>query len=130
MRVQKSASGTTTVFIYSGSKDIAEYDNGAAPSSPSREFVYGNGQLLAEVSAGATTFYQPDHLSARMITNSSGSVLGRQGSLPFAESWYSSGGSPNCTLCEPLDSSFLLASGSKNTAQSDASSSLLSRIGS
>lgn len=93
MRVQKSANGTTTVFIYSGSKDIAEYDNGAAPSSPSREFVYGNGQLLTEVSAGATTYFQSDHLSVRMITNSSGSVVGQQGHYPFGEQWYSSNGS-------------------------------------
>lgn len=40
MRVVKSASGTTTVSVYSGSTIIAEYDNGAAPSAPSREFIY------------------------------------------------------------------------------------------
>jgi YD repeat-containing protein len=90
LRVQKSVSGTTTVYIYSGSKDIAEYDNGAAPSSPSREFIYGNGQLLAEVSGSTTTYYQSDHLSVRMTTDSSGNVLGQQGHYPFGESWYSS----------------------------------------
>jgi len=93
LRVQKSANGTTTVYIYSGSKDIAEYDNGAAPSSPSREFIYGNGELLATVSGGATTYYQKDHLSVRMTTDSNGSVLGQQGHFPFGESWYSSNGS-------------------------------------
>ena len=93
LRVQKSANGTTTVYIYSGSEDIAEYDNGAAPSSPSREFIYGNGELLAQVSGGATTYYQKDHLSVRMTTDSSGNVLGQQGHFPFGESWYSSNGS-------------------------------------
>ena len=63
IRVKKSANGTSTVFIYSGSEDIAEYDNGAAPSSPSREFIYGNDELLAQVSGSATTYYQKDHLS-------------------------------------------------------------------
>jgi len=38
MRVVKSVqSGTTTVSIFSGSSVIAEYDNGALPSAPSRE---------------------------------------------------------------------------------------------
>jgi RHS repeat-associated protein len=92
-RVQKSANGTTTVFIYSGSQDIAEYDNGAAPSSPSREFIYGNGDMLAEVSGGATTYYQKDHLSVRMITDANGNVAGQQGHYPFGEQWYSSNGS-------------------------------------
>jgi len=37
----KKISGSTTVYIFSGSKVIAEYDNGAAVGSPSREYVYG-----------------------------------------------------------------------------------------
>ncbi|MFZ0856657.1 MAG: RHS repeat-associated core domain-containing protein [Candidatus Acidiferrales bacterium] len=98
LRVQKSANGTTTVFIYSGAQDIAEYDNGAAPSSPSREFIYGNGDLLAEVSSGATTYYQKDHLSIRMITDANGNVVGQQGHYPFGEQWYSSNGSTEWTF--------------------------------
>ena len=74
-----------------GSKAI-ECDNGAAPSSPSREFIYGNGELLATVSGGATTYYQSDHLSVRMTTDSSGNILGQQGHFPFGEAWYSSSG--------------------------------------
>lgn len=92
-RVEKSANGTNTVYIYSGSEDIAEYDNGAAPSSPSREFIYGNGELLVQVSGGATTYYQKDHLSVRMITDASGNVTGQEGHFPFGEAWYSSNGS-------------------------------------
>lgn len=38
MRVVKSVQGgTTMVSIFSGSQVIAEYDNGAATNSPSRE---------------------------------------------------------------------------------------------
>ncbi|MHB8527434.1 MAG: RHS repeat domain-containing protein [Candidatus Acidiferrales bacterium] len=92
IRVEKSANGATTVFIYTGSEDIAEYDNGAAPSSPSREFIYGNGELLAQVSGGATTYYQKDHLSVRMVTDASGNVLGQEGHFPFGEAWYSANG--------------------------------------
>ena len=96
--MQKAANGTTTVYIYSGSKDIAEYDNGASPSSPSREYIYGNNQLLAMVSGSTTTYYQSDHLSVRMTTDSNGNVLGQQGSFPFGESWYSSNGSSEWTF--------------------------------
>ncbi|MGB6844204.1 MAG: hypothetical protein WBE09_04865, partial [Candidatus Acidiferrales bacterium] len=44
VRVKKAVQGgTTTVYVYSGSTDIAEYDNGAAVTSPSREFIYADG---------------------------------------------------------------------------------------
>jgi len=39
--------GTTTVSIIDGSRVIAEHDNGAVPSSPWREHIYG-GRALAE----------------------------------------------------------------------------------
>lgn len=92
MRVQQSANGTTTVDIYSGSKIIAQYQNGAAPNSPTNEFIYAdsdNGsRLLAVVSGGNTNYMHHDHLSVRLITNSSGSDIGEQGHYPFGESWY------------------------------------------
>ncbi len=44
LRIKKAVtSGTTTVYIFSGSKVIAEYDNGAAVTSPSREYIYSGG---------------------------------------------------------------------------------------
>ena len=91
LRVAKSAQGTTTVSIYSGSSVIAEYDNGAAPTSPSREYVDGPSGLLAMFSGGATTYYHQDHLSVRLTTDANGNVLSQQGSYPFGESWYQSG---------------------------------------
>ena len=95
LRVVKSASGTSTVSIFSGSSVIAEYDNGAAPGSPSREYVYnGAGDtagLLAMFSGGATTYYHQDHLSVRLTTDANGNVLSQQGSFPFGEQWYQSG---------------------------------------
>ena len=67
---------------------IAEYDNGAAPASPSREYVYAGSQLLAKIEAGATNYYHPDHLSARVTTDASGNIAGQQGHYPFGDSWY------------------------------------------
>jgi RHS repeat-associated protein len=100
-RVQKCLPTCTSptssiVYLFSGSQDIAEYDNGAAPSSPSSKFIYSDSGagagLLAAIAAGATTYYQSDHLGWRVSTNTSGQVVGQQGTFPFGESWYSSSG--------------------------------------
>ena len=90
LRVQKSANGTTTVSIFSGSEVIAEYDNGAVPSSPSREYIYGGDQMLAKIEGGATQYYHQDRLSVRLITDANGNEIGEQGHFPFGESWYQS----------------------------------------
>jgi RHS repeat-associated protein len=100
-RIQKCLPNCTsptasTVYVYSGSQDIAEYNNGAVPSSPSLEFIYsdaipGSG-LLASVASGTTTYFHSDHLSWRVSTNASGQIFGQQGNFPFGESWYSSNG--------------------------------------
>jgi hypothetical protein len=90
------------VTIFSGSPVIAEYDNGAAPSLPSREYIYNPAGgattgLLAMFSGGATTYYHQDHLSARLTTDGSsgrpnyGQMLSQDGHFPVGEQWYKSG---------------------------------------
>jgi len=91
LRVKKVAGGATTVYIFSGSKVIAEYDNGAAPASPSREYIYSGAALLAKIEGGASIYYHPDHLSNRVLTDSSGNTLGQRGHYPFGDTWYESG---------------------------------------
>jgi len=88
LRVKKVAGSTTTVYIFSGAKVIAEYANGAAPSSPTREYIYAGGALLARIDSTGTNYYHQDHLSNRMVTNSSGGVAAEMGHFPFGESWY------------------------------------------
>ena len=72
----------------SGAKVIAEYANGAAPSSPTREYIYAGGALLARIDSSGINYYHQDHLSNRMVTNSSGSLVAEMGHFPFGESWY------------------------------------------
>lgn len=91
LRVQKSSGGTTTVYIFSGSKAIAEYDNGAVPGSPSREYIYSGTGLLAKVEGGATTYFHNDHISARVLADSNGNIIGQRGHYPFADTWYETG---------------------------------------
>jgi RHS repeat-associated protein len=41
--------------------------------------------------ASNPTYYHQDHLSVRLTTNASGSILTQDGTFPFGESWYQSG---------------------------------------
>ena len=92
-RVQKCISTcgsptSSTVYIFSGGMPIAEYDNGAAVGSPTREFIYSDSKLLAVISVGATNYVLTDHLSPRAVVSSSGTVVGQQGHFPYGELWY------------------------------------------
>jgi RHS repeat-associated protein len=92
MRVKKVVTGNyavTRVYIYLGSRLIAEYDNGTAVNVPAREYIYGN--ALLAVAVGGTTaidYYIHDHQSVRMLTDSSGNGLYLRGHYPFGELWY------------------------------------------
>ena len=90
MRVEKSAGSTSTVYIFSGSQVVAEYDNGAGVSSPSREYIYSGNQLISTIDSSGTKYHHPDHLSVRVTTDSSGNKIGEQGHFPFGEQWYAS----------------------------------------
>ena len=80
---------SSTVYIFSAGKDIAEYDNGAAPASPSREYIYSGGTLLSTLTSASTTYHHSDHLSVRVSTDVNGNKIGEQGHYPYGESWYS-----------------------------------------
>jgi RHS repeat-associated protein len=67
---------------------IAEYDNGAAVNSPSREYIYGGGTLLAKIDSTGTKYYHQDHLSNRLVTSSAGTTLEQMGHFPFGDPWY------------------------------------------
>jgi RHS repeat-associated protein len=80
---------SSTVYIFSAGKDVAEYDNGAAPASPSREYIYSGGTLISTLTSSSTTYHHSDHLSVRVSTDVNGNKIGEQGHYPYGESWYS-----------------------------------------
>lgn len=90
-RMKKIVNGTTTIYIYSGSKVLAEYVNGAAPTAPTKEYVYSGGGLLTTLAGSTVTYHYPDHLSNRFETDSAGNVTRTFGHLPFGEIWYETG---------------------------------------
>jgi len=91
LRVEKVSGSTTTVTIFSGGQDIAEYVNGAVPSSPNVEFIYAGSQLTADISGSTTYYFHQDQLSNRLLTDSSGNVATQRGNFPFGEEWYQTG---------------------------------------
>ena len=62
--------------------------NGASPTNPTREYVYAGGTLLASTARTTTTYYHQDHLSNRLVTDSTGAVVENLGTYPYGESWY------------------------------------------
>jgi len=88
LRVKKVSGSTTTVYVFSGSRVIAEYDNGAAAGSPSREYIYSGGHLLAKIDSSGTKYYHQDHLSNRLVTDSTGNTLAQLGTYPYGDTWY------------------------------------------
>ena len=87
LRVKKQVTGgVTTVYIFSGTKVIAEYENGAAVGSPTREYIYSGSQLMATVGGGVTKYHLRDHLSVRVTTD--GTTAVGQGHYPYGEQWY------------------------------------------
>src|SRR5260370_14840987 len=76
------------VYVFAGSKVIAEDDNGTAVGCPSREYVYSGNTLLAKIDSSGTKYYHQDHISNRLVTDSSGNTSAQLGHFPFGESWY------------------------------------------
>jgi RHS repeat-associated protein len=79
---------SATVYIFSGSKVIAEYPAGSTGTSFSAEYLYAGGLKVATVTSSAQTYHLRDHLSVRVNTNSSGALIGEQGHYPFGENWF------------------------------------------
>ncbi len=83
-RIKKVVGSTTTIYIYFGSKPIAEYVGG----SLSKEYIYAGSDLLATIAGGSTTYHHPDHLSNRAETDVNGNPVRSYGNFPFGETWY------------------------------------------
>jgi RHS repeat-associated protein len=92
LRIKKVVNSTTTRYLYSGSKLIAEYVNGS--TTPSKEYIYSGSSLLATITSTGTTYHHPDHLSNRAETDGTGAVVRTFGSFPYGESWYESTADP------------------------------------
>lgn len=87
LRVQKVFSGTTTVYVFSGNKVLAEYANGTL----NHEYVYLGTGLIAQYNSGTLNYLARDRLSTRLAMDLNGNILASQGHYPFGEDWYMTG---------------------------------------
>ena len=84
LRIKKAVGGTTTTYVYSGVKPIAEY----VGASLSKEYIYSGGRLLATIAGSTTTYHHPDHLSNRAETDATGNIVRSFNHFPYGETWY------------------------------------------
>jgi RHS repeat-associated protein len=82
-RVKKVAGGATTHSIWNGSRTFAEY-NGTT-GALLVQYINANNRMVAKIEGGVMRYVMSDRLSARVILDASGNVIGRQGHLPFGE---------------------------------------------
>jgi RHS repeat-associated protein len=92
LRVKKAVTAgsttTTTVYVFSGSKTIAEFVGGTLGN----EYIYVDGELLATItSGGAVKYRHTDDLTGRLETDATGAATRTFGQLPFGETWYETG---------------------------------------
>lgn len=82
-RVKKVVAGVTTHYVWEGNEVIAEY-NGSTGALIS-EYVYAGSRMIAREQGSSIRYFHPDKLSARMMTDGAGVVVGTQDHLPFGE---------------------------------------------
>ena len=86
LRAVKVSGGTTTVYLFDGNRDIAEYANGTLAN----EYVYLGSKMIASHLSGTLYYHASDHQSIRVHMDTSGNIMGQKGHYSFGEDWYSS----------------------------------------
>ena len=96
-RVKKTASGATKVYVsatqpiaYSpqAGQELAEYVSGAAPTSPTEKYVYGDyiDEPIWKTGTGGAVYYHANALyCVSALTNGSGAVVERYRYTPYGE---------------------------------------------
>lgn len=79
----KKVGGVTTHCVWEGAQVIAEY-NGSTGALIS-EYIYAGSRMVARDLGGVLRYFHRDRLSTRLITDSSGNVVGTEDHLPFGE---------------------------------------------
>lgn len=88
-RYKKVVGATVTHYVWDGAQAIAKYDG--STGAVNSEYVFSGSRMIAKVSSGVTQYFLSDRLSARLMLDTSGNVIGRQGHLPFGEDFGESG---------------------------------------
>jgi RHS repeat-associated protein len=87
-RIKKFTNAGVTYYVWEGSQVIGEYSSTGGVIA---NYVYGSGRMVSRLANGVVRYYLSDRLSVRMMLDASGSVVGRQGHLPYGEEIGTSG---------------------------------------
>jgi RHS repeat-associated protein len=86
-RLKSVEGGVTRYFSWAGGQISAEYDaSGANALVWKTSYIYLGGRLLATTSGAGgteTRFHHPDRLGTRLVTDTAGTVVSEQFTLPF-----------------------------------------------
>ncbi|HJQ68548.1 MAG TPA: RHS repeat-associated core domain-containing protein [Blastocatellia bacterium] len=82
-RWKKEAAGTTVHYVWEGPQAIAEHNS--STGAVLTDYIYLGSRMVAKVEGGTPRYFLNDRLSARVVMDSGGVVIGRQGHLPFGE---------------------------------------------
>jgi RHS repeat-associated protein len=88
-RVKKTAGATNLHYVWEGSQVLTEH--AASTGALLTSYVYAGSRMIAKQEGGNTRYFLSDRLSARVVTDASGSIVGRQAHLPFGEAFALSG---------------------------------------
>jgi RHS repeat-associated protein len=88
-RVKKTSGGTTVRYVWQDSHVIAEYNGGS--NTLLAEYIYSGDRMVAKVESGTTNYFLSDPLGLRLMLDGGGSVVGKQGRLPFGEDFAETG---------------------------------------
>ncbi|MCC6744779.1 MAG: hypothetical protein IT175_13055 [Acidobacteria bacterium] len=88
--MKQSESGTVRYSFWEGTHVVTEYTIPASSGSGgtptlAAQYVFAGSRMIAYENPTAVNFTHPDRLSTRMITNSTGSIIGTQSHRPFGE---------------------------------------------
>jgi RHS repeat-associated protein len=88
-RYKKTIGSTVTHYVWEGSQVLAEH-NGST-GAVLIDYVYSGSRMIAKVASGTAQYSLSDRLSTRLVLDTTGNVLGRQGHLQFGEDFGESG---------------------------------------
>jgi RHS repeat-associated protein len=87
-RIKKFTNAGVTYYVWEGSEVIGEHSGTGGVIA---NYVYSGGRMISRLANGVVRYYLSDRLSVRMMLDNSGSVVGRQGHLPYGEEIGTSG---------------------------------------
>jgi RHS repeat-associated protein len=82
-RIKTTVGSTTTHYIWEGGQVLAEHNGGTG--AVITNYTYAGSRMISKTTSGTTSYFLNDRLSARVVLNTNGSIIGRQAHLPFGE---------------------------------------------